>query len=379
MLTGPPVTLSSAHLTSEQVAKWVQHQRTQLEAGTFAARTLTTTISERSWIMIGFKIASSRTLRENPANDWRKDWNMDTFLKALEEVYWVEPADRFMETGSIWQAIAIGLCRNLEVDPADMSKLSEKYVAVLVEKKLLHPLREKDSYQTLKNLLYKFVARDNPAKDSRSNRTFHAEFQQALKDDPDYQRHANIEQFLLVCEKLIYKWQQVQFQYDFRNDKRAPSPSDASRNNKKSKSSQPPRDTASIARAAVSLITSERTVPPGTILSTPTSTRKGSGWAAPPTRQSSHGWPPKIAQASTRPCDSSFAPMEQQWCLSRERSRIDNPKETPGHTGETHPPPVGVGATINHETTSERSGAPCTSESMRRTAREEVRVSSRPQ
>ena len=34
MLTGPPVTLSSAHLTSEQVAKWVQHQRTQLEAGT---------------------------------------------------------------------------------------------------------------------------------------------------------------------------------------------------------------------------------------------------------------------------------------------------------------------------------------------------------
>ena len=36
------------------------------------------------------------------------------FLKALEEVYSVEPADRFMETGSIWQAIALDLCRNLE-------------------------------------------------------------------------------------------------------------------------------------------------------------------------------------------------------------------------------------------------------------------------
>ena len=60
--------------------------------------------------MIGFKIASSRTLRENPASDWRKDWNMDTFFKALEEVYAVEPADRFMETGSIWQAIALDLC-----------------------------------------------------------------------------------------------------------------------------------------------------------------------------------------------------------------------------------------------------------------------------
>ena len=58
-----------------------------------------------------------------------------------------------------------------------MNKLSEKYVVYLVEKELLHPIREKDSYQTLKNLLYTFVARDNPAKDSRSNRTFHAEFQ----------------------------------------------------------------------------------------------------------------------------------------------------------------------------------------------------------
>ena len=54
--------------------------------------------------MIGFKIASSRTLRENPARDWRQDGNMNTFLKALEEVYSLEPAYRFMETSSIWQA-----------------------------------------------------------------------------------------------------------------------------------------------------------------------------------------------------------------------------------------------------------------------------------
>jgi len=131
---------------------------------------------------------------------------MDTFLKALGEVYAVEAKDRFMETGSIWQAICLDLGRDSMVDPADMGKLSKKYVAVLVEKKLLHPIREVDMHQTLKNLLYTFVARDNPAKDSRFNRTFHTEFQQALKDVPDYQRDATIDQFLLVCEKLIYKW-----------------------------------------------------------------------------------------------------------------------------------------------------------------------------
>ena len=92
MLTGPPVALSSAHLTGEQVSKWIKHQRTQLEARTFDARTLTTTISEQAWRMIGFKIASSRTLRDNPSSDWKAEWNMDTFLKALEEVYSLEPA-----------------------------------------------------------------------------------------------------------------------------------------------------------------------------------------------------------------------------------------------------------------------------------------------
>ena len=105
---------------------------------------------------------------------------MDTFLKALEEVYAVEAKDRFMETGSIWQAICLNLCRDLTVDPVDMSKLSEKYVAALVEKKLLRPIREADIHQTLKNLLYAFVARDNPAKDSRSNRTFQREATVAL-------------------------------------------------------------------------------------------------------------------------------------------------------------------------------------------------------
>ena len=36
-----------------------------------------------------------------------------------------------------------------------------------------------------------------------------------------FQRDQTFKGFLMICEKLIYKWQQVQFQYDFRNDKRA--------------------------------------------------------------------------------------------------------------------------------------------------------------
>jgi hypothetical protein len=66
---------------------------------------------------------------------------MDTFHKAFEEVYALEPKDRFMQTISIWQSISLGLARDLVVDPTDMSKLSGKYVAFLVEKQILHPIK----------------------------------------------------------------------------------------------------------------------------------------------------------------------------------------------------------------------------------------------
>jgi len=100
----------------------------QLEAGTFDARTLRTTISERAWTIIEFKVESSRTLRENPSSNWRTEWTMYVFLKALEEVCALEPSDRFMESASIWKTISLGLAKDLAADPRDMGKLSKKYV-----------------------------------------------------------------------------------------------------------------------------------------------------------------------------------------------------------------------------------------------------------
>jgi hypothetical protein len=106
LLTGPSVTLSKTHLTPQEVAKWIAHQRTQLEARTFNGHTLTTTISESSWAMIELKIDSSRTLRENPRKDWREEWDMNTFFTALEEDYALDSRGRFLDAPSIWRTPA---------------------------------------------------------------------------------------------------------------------------------------------------------------------------------------------------------------------------------------------------------------------------------
>ena len=56
----------------------------------------------------------------------------------------------------------------------------------------------------------------------------------------------------------------------------------------------------------------------------------------PPTRQSRLGWPPTTARTSTRPCDSTIAPMEHHMCSNRRRSRIDHPNETTGRVRVSH-------------------------------------------
>ena len=245
--------------------------------------------------MVGFKIASSRTLRENPSNDWKGEWNMD----------------RFMETSSIWQAIAIDLARSVEVDPADMNKLSEKFVAVLVEKNLLHPIPAKDVYQNTQEPALCIHRKGQPSEGLRP--------QQALAEDPVYQERASFDQFLLVCEKLIYKWSENQLHYDFRNKKRAPSPADSSRDSKKTKSSQPPK--------AEPMVTEVGTHCEG--CGKPNHLRQDctSGHAPKHPDFNEEGkWVgcasyKTIARASTQPCASTFAPMEHPWYSSRRRSR----------------------------------------------------------
>jgi hypothetical protein len=101
-----------------------------------------------------------------------------------------------------------------------MHKLSETYVAALVEKEHLHPIPPEDLYQLLKDLLYAFIGTGNPWKDKNPNRTFYQEFKKALRDDEEHQSNMSLDRFLAICEKLIYKWQRAAFTYEFNTDKR---------------------------------------------------------------------------------------------------------------------------------------------------------------
>lgn len=64
------------------------------------------------------------------------------FLKALEEVYAVDPVDTFVEPREIWRDPAYHLSLSLIVDYADMGRLSSRrFYAILAEKNAMYPGR----------------------------------------------------------------------------------------------------------------------------------------------------------------------------------------------------------------------------------------------
>ena len=177
-----------------------------------------------------------------------------------------------------------------------------------------------------------------PSEGLKSNRTFHSEFRQALADEPEYQRHATIDQFLLVCEQLLYKWQQVQFQYNFRNNKKAPSPADLSRDSKNTKSSQPPKaapmatEVGEHCEGCGKRNHMQQDCTSGHAPKHPDFNEEGK-WVGCASYKTIKSWLASHNRAGEhRLCGSTFAPMEHPWYLSRRRSRTDRPKETPGQT-----------------------------------------------
>ena len=114
MISDPPVYLTGSLVTSAHVRLFVEHTRTKLRARTFLMDQLDADI-DKAMQMIELKIAHSKVMQDNPG-PWRKTWNVELFLRALEEVYAVNPIDKFAQPKEIWreQAYKIGLKLKVE-------------------------------------------------------------------------------------------------------------------------------------------------------------------------------------------------------------------------------------------------------------------------
>ena len=121
MINGKLLVLSGAQITKTHVKNWIKSVGLQLETIIFDPATLPALIDRRAWVVIQMK---------NPCENWEETWDMETFLKALKEVF----ADRFDSDKEIWTNWVQELCYNLQVGKASMEDFSRVFTYAIVDK-----------------------------------------------------------------------------------------------------------------------------------------------------------------------------------------------------------------------------------------------------
>jgi hypothetical protein len=78
---------------------------------------------------------------------------METFLKALEEVFAESDSDRFETTTTLWKNRSHDLRYSLEVDQGDMDNFSRIFTRAIVDKHHVTPISESE----VKSICWKMV------------------------------------------------------------------------------------------------------------------------------------------------------------------------------------------------------------------------------
>ena len=82
----------------------LKQKLTQLRSGVFLIKQLDRDIDENAMGIIELKLMHSRALEKRPG-PWRETWDVEYFLKALEEIYAVSEVDKFSDASVVWRAL----------------------------------------------------------------------------------------------------------------------------------------------------------------------------------------------------------------------------------------------------------------------------------
>jgi hypothetical protein len=219
VISGKAIHLIGARITPEEVKKFVFQKRVQLRSGMFLLAQLDADIDANAMAMIELKLENSKALVTRPG-PWRRTWDVEYFLKALEEIYAIDVVDKSVDEPGIWRTLADSL-RNIRVDSSRIEALSVEFTAVILEKDTKHKLPEANKARALKDLARVFTSSSNPHRSLDSNKAFSTELQEELAQVPGYSEDPTLKVFLRVCDGLILKWQRAHFDNLNRGGKRA--------------------------------------------------------------------------------------------------------------------------------------------------------------
>ena len=95
LLQSGTVHLTGTDLTVAQVSAFIESVEEQLRTHSYDPLAMETTIAPETWRILNAQILNSQTLKNKWKSDWRNEWDVDTFIKALKELYPSNKMSRF--------------------------------------------------------------------------------------------------------------------------------------------------------------------------------------------------------------------------------------------------------------------------------------------
>jgi len=142
------------------------------------------------------------------------DWNVDTFINTLKELYPVSKMSHFQNDSAFWKLWIDEVKYDLQVVPGKLGDLRKKYSAQIIAMDQLHPMA--DVKRTLSDYLYAFKASGNANRREAPNVTFYNDFR-----DAPYQEEATVDRFIYLFEKTATQWERDEFKVAERCKKRS--------------------------------------------------------------------------------------------------------------------------------------------------------------
>jgi len=116
------VYLQGAKIRPAQLARFVDHKRKQLRSGVFLINQLDADIDASAITIIELKLVHSRAQALKPG-PWCQNWDVEYFLKALEEIYAMSDVDKFAKAEGVWRAAVTEFQKTLRVDASEAGAL----------------------------------------------------------------------------------------------------------------------------------------------------------------------------------------------------------------------------------------------------------------
>jgi hypothetical protein len=138
-----------------------------------------------------------------------RDWDVATFIEALEEAYPLAPGDRHLGHGQRWLDVAYSM-QKIKVRNEDMASLRTSLIADVIN--AVHTIGEipaENLQEVLKLLRRCFTCSENPHRSLPSNKEFQRSLEIRLDTDPVYKRAPSLNQYFFNLTMLITEWEKA--------------------------------------------------------------------------------------------------------------------------------------------------------------------------